>query len=57
VVTGKQAGEWRDRLARVPKWSQSTTGARELIEEYVATFDARNKQRLGARLRAAFGLV
>jgi hypothetical protein len=59
VLTGKQANEWRDRLAPGLQGAESTAGVREVIEEYVRRFDAQRKpsalsrQRGGRRPRPA----
>jgi hypothetical protein len=57
VLIGKQAVEWRAKLAGVPQGSESSTGAREVIEEYMRGFDERRRLPVSARLRAWLGLA
>lgn len=44
VLVGKQAGEWRQRLDKLPGWSQSTAGVVPAIESYVARFEAHSER-------------
>jgi hypothetical protein len=44
VVVGKQAKMWRPRLAHLPHWSRSTTGAYEILKDYVHEFDRRKRR-------------
>jgi Holliday junction resolvase len=55
VVVGLQAREWRSRLDQLPRWSSSTTGAREAFERYVDAYDARRSAEQPGRLRRLRG--